>query len=176
MNTMLLQKFNQLLSIVGFYLKNPAALERDCPAATIWKSHVDASLTPTTSRPLSDSESAMASLLGVKHPERVIICDYTSIQKMMERSDNQVIQMLNLCTELPAEGITLGYTIGIRNYQNPKHNYLAHELVHLTQYEKMNDFSAYMKAYLRLFPGNDVLSYVNHPMELEANRVMLTVA
>lgn len=176
MNTMLLQKFNQLLSIVGFYLKNPAALERDCPAATIWKSHVDASLTPTTSRPLSDSESAMASLLGVKHPERVVLCDYASILQMKGHSDNQVIQILNLCTELPAQGITLGYTIGIRNYQEPHRSYLAHELIHLAQYEKLNDFSAYMKAYISLFPGADIWSYDKHPMELEANRAMLAVA
>lgn len=176
MNNMLQKMITHMLNIIAFYRKNPKALVLDCPAANIWKSHVDSRLTPATSRPLSASESAMASRLGVKHPERVILCDYTSIQKMMERSDNQVIQMLNLCTELPAEGITLGYTIGIRNYQNPNHSYLAHELVHLTQYEKLNDFSTYMKAYISLFPGNDVLSYMNHPMELEANRAMLAVA
>lgn len=173
---MLLQKFNQLLSIVAFYLKNPAFLERDSSGANIWKNHVDGSITPSTSRPLSASERAMASLLGVKHPERVVLCDYASIQKMPGHSDNQVIQMLNLCTEFPAEGITLGYTIGIRNYQKPNRSHLTHELVHLTQYEKLNDFGAYMKSYISLFPGVDLQSYMKHPMELEAMRAMTAVA
>lgn len=173
MTTMLLLKFNQLLSIVGFYLKNPKALERDCPAANIWKSHVDGWLTPQNSRPLSAPELDLAKRMGVKHPEKLILCDYASaIRGLAGHDENKVVQMLNICAELPVEGITVGHTIGIRNYMKPNLQHLAHELVHVTQYEKLNDFGAYMKTYISLFPGHDLISYMNHPMEKEANLAM----
>jgi len=173
MNIMLQKMITQMLNIIAFYRKNPKALDLDCPAANIWKSHLDGRLTEQNSRPLSVSELDLAKRLGVKHPEQVIVCDYAStIKGLAGYAENKVVQMLNICTELPAEGITAGYTIGMRNYMKPNLQHLAHELVHVTQYEKLNDFGAYMKAYLSLFPGSDIISYMNHPMEIEANQAM----
>jgi hypothetical protein len=173
MKQMIPKEVVQLLSIVGFYLDNPKALERDCPGSNLWKAYVEKDLTPKNSRRLSPVECAKARELGVQHPERVILCDYASVMSVLPgHPENKVVQMLNICAELLAEGITVGYTIGIRNYETPNKSHLGHELVHVKQYEQLDDFSAYMKAYISLFPGADLLSYMKHPMELEAYKAM----
>jgi hypothetical protein len=178
MNQLIPQEVMQLLSIVGFYLDNPKALERDCPGANLWKAHVEKNLTPENSRRLSPAECAKARELGVQHPERVILCDYASVMSVLPgHPENKVIQLLNICVELPeslVQGITVGYTIGILNFKKPVPSYLAHELVHLKQFEQLDDFIAYMKKYISVFPGSDIESYAKHPMELEAFQGMFS--
>jgi len=178
MNPLIPEEVNRMLDIVGFYLKNPKALERDCAGANLWKAHVEKNMIPQNSRRLSPAECTKARELGVQHPERVILCDYESVMSVMpDHPENKVIQLLNICTGLPeslAQGIIVGYTIGIRNFKKPVPSYLAHELIHLRQFEQLDDFSAYMKKYISVFPGNDIKDYAKHPMELEAFQGMFS--
>ena len=132
------------------------------PAAVAWYTQTEQRLAPQ-GRGLTAQEQAIAHMLGVIHTEqvRVIVThDFPLPQDPILRKAAEGYGMSSPF----AGGFTLGHTILLKpDYAKEKY-ILAHELVHISQVERMGR-EAFVRRYLTEM---EMLGYIRSPLELEA--------
>lgn len=119
----------------------------------------------TQGRPLSKDEQALASHLGVKHPERVRVLVLKQFPLPEDAQLRQEAKRYGLGTDWEG-GRTMGYAILLKPQVAEDQNILAHELIHVRQIERMGT-AEFIKRYLLEL---EVLGYARSPLELEAYR------
>ena len=117
--------------------------------------------------PLTRAEVADAQMAGVMHPERVrlLVVDalpWPCASRLAWLYDAIGLEVHATC------GLTLGYGIFVRRDCWRERPLIAHELVHVAQYERLGGISQFLRPYL-----TDCLTagYFNCAFETEARRV-----
>ena len=97
--------------------------------------------------PLRDAQLADARRIGIAHPERVRVLHVATIPPRM----HPVLRFLAAKFGLRFDGtigMALGYGIFIGEWHLESRALLAHELVHVRQYERLG-FASFLRQYLR---------------------------
>ena len=115
--------------------------------------------------PLAEAQLADAGQVGVIHPERVRLLRVAQIPTPSQPVLASAAAATNLISPSTG-GMTLRYGIFIRADCWEQRLLVAHELVHVTQYERLGGFEAFLRPYLLecLTPPG----YPYGPMEQEA--------
>ena len=114
--------------------------------------------------PLSVRQAFDAHLAGVKRPElvRLLKVDFMPVpEDMVLRKANELVGLISPVTA----GITFGYGIYIRDDLWDDRGLVAHELVHVGQYERFGSIDLFLGAYLEECL---TIGYPNGPLEQEA--------
>jgi len=96
--------------------------------------------------PLTDGELADASLMGVKHPEKIRLMKVDHIPLLngaLVKIASRIIPAISVNTV----GLSLRYGIYVRSRHWRNRSLIAHECVHTGQYERMGGISKFLRAY-----------------------------
>jgi hypothetical protein len=121
--------------------------------------------------PLSDREMADAKTIGVAEPARIRLLQLDRVPAPghpMLKAAAAAIQFLTPTTC----GLTLRYGIFVRSDCWRDRSLIAHELVHVAQYERLGGILPFLRQYLFECV---TIGYPEAPMEQEAIRVSKTV-
>jgi hypothetical protein len=121
--------------------------------------------------PLSDQELADARAIGVAEPDRVRLLQLDCVPfptDAMLKAAAAAIQFLTPKTC----GLTLRYGIFVRSDCWRERALIAHELVHVAQYERLGGILPFLRQYLSECV---TIGYPEAPMEQEAIRVVATL-
>jgi hypothetical protein len=113
---------------------------------------------------LTQAQMADAFTMGVAHPERVRWLPVVAISRPEHpvlRAAAETAQIINPFTR----GLTLRYGIYLRADECSDRFLIAHELVHIGQYERMGGFLPFLRQYLHECL---TIGYYASPMEHEA--------
>lgn len=116
---------------------------------------------------LAPADLQLARLCGVAHPERVRLLKVAT----MPSPDDPLIQAAQHQSGFKigeAAGLTLGYGIVILEGDWGNRAIIAHELVHIGQYERLGGNEPFLLKYLSDFLN---VGYINSPLEREACEV-----
>ena len=141
----------------------PQQFEALLPLAVAWaEDHERTILQSGVS--LTELQLADARQIGVRFPERVRLLQVPQIPAPTHPALAAAAAATGLISPLTA-GMTLRYGIFIRADCWEQRLLVSHELVHVTQYERLGGFDAFLRPYLRecLTQG-----YPQGPMEQEA--------
>jgi Domain of unknown function (DUF4157) len=121
--------------------------------------------------PLNEEELADARTIGVARPECVRLQSVDRIRTF----EHRLLMPLALVADgffAQAAGLTLNHAIFIRSDHWRDRRLVAHELVHVAQYERMGGIRPFLRSYFRecLVPG-----YPLGPLEQEAIQTSLRV-
>jgi len=97
--------------------------------------------------PLTDEAAADARTIGVKRPDLVRTLTSERVPPGIHPSFIWIGQKLGLVTSTPTIGMALGYAICLRTGCAESRSLLAHELVHVRQYERLG-FSPFLRQYI----------------------------
>lgn len=117
--------------------------------------------------PLAPADLQLARLCGVAHPERVRLLKVAA----MPAPEDPLLQATQVQTGFQigeAAGLTLGYGIVILETDWGDRAMLAHELVHVGQYERLGGNEPFLFKYISDFLN---VGYINSPLEREACEV-----
>lgn len=132
------------------------------PAAVAWYAQTEQQFAPQ-GRGLTAQEQTIAQKLGVKHPEQVRVVVTRDFPLPQDAVLRKVAESYGMGSPF-AGGFTLGHTILLKpDYAKEKYM-LTHELVHVSQVERMGR-EAFVKRYLTEM---EMLGYARSPLELEA--------
>jgi hypothetical protein len=128
-------------------LPNPKNFEEELlPLAVAWAEEQERRILAKGFH-LTAAQRSDARALGVAHPERVRLLPVIAIS----RPENPVLraaaeraQIINPFTR----GLTLRYGIYLRADEASDRALLAHELVHVSQYERMGGFLPFLRQYI----------------------------
>ena len=142
----------------------PQQFEVLLPLAAAWAAEQERSILQS-GVPLTEPQLADAKQIGVQFPERVRLLRVTQIPVPKHPALAAAAAATGLISPSTA-GMTLRYGIFIRTDCWGQRLLVAHELVHVTQYERVGRFEAFLRPYLMecLTPPG----YPNGPMEREA--------
>lgn len=121
-------------------------------------------LIQTTGVPLSTQGLEDARKMGVQAPERVRLLKVDAIP-MPEHPNLQAAATATGLISPLTSGMTLNHSIFIRQDQWRNRRLLAHELVHVGQYEQAGSLQAFLTQYLRECVE---VGYADSPLEKEA--------
>jgi hypothetical protein len=135
------------------------------PAAAAWVAQRERSVL-RNGVPLSAAQLADALSLGIQHPKRVRLLRVASITTF----EHPLLAPLAWSTRFAfaqVMGLTLRYAILIQHDWWENRELVAHELAHVTQYERFGGIAPFLRVYFRecLDPG-----YPLGPLEQEAVR------
>lgn len=116
---------------------------------------------------LNDDQMADARRIGVAAPERVRLLQVEEIPLPFHPQLRQAAQKTGLLSPETA-GLTLRYGIVIRSPFWDARDLVAHELVHVWQYEQSGGFAPFLRQYLWECL---TLGYAKAPMEQEAQAI-----
>jgi hypothetical protein len=139
-------------------------LPRLLPPATAWVQAQEAKIL-ASGRPLSETETKLAVLVGVQHPEAVRI----SVVRKIPTPEDPELRSIAVATSLIGPntgGITFGHGIYIRN-EHLTNRLVSHELRHVHQYEAVGSIAAFLESYLGQIAS---VGYKRAPLELDAQR------
>ncbi len=134
------------------------------PLAETWAAEQECIIL-RTGVPLTESQIADARQVGVTHPDRVRLLQVTEIPVPVHPALAAAAAQTRLISP-GTIGLTLRYGIFIRADCWGQRRLVIHELVHTSQYERLDGISAFLRQYLLECitpPG-----YPNGPMEREA--------
>jgi hypothetical protein len=128
-------------------LLSPQKFEQDLlPMAVAWAEEQERRIL-TKGFPLTAAQRSDARAMGVAHPEKVRLLPVVAIS----RPENPVLrkaaesaQIINPFTR----GLTLRYGIYLRADEASDRGLLAHELVHVGQYERMGGILPFLRQYI----------------------------
>jgi len=114
--------------------------------------------------PLNGEELADASALGVRNPDRVRLLRVEKMPTFENAALRPLAGVAERCFAHTA-GLTLNYAILVQRDYWRERSLVAHELVHVGQYERLGGIGPFLRLYLRecLVPR-----YPNGPLEQEA--------
>ena len=142
---------------------DPAQIIRLIPKAVAWTQQQEQEIFEK-GLPLSNSQIEDARKLSVKNPEKIrLLCvDQIPLPEDSElKSTNQLLKLITSDTI----GLTCQYGIFIRkDYWNHRET-VAHELVHVSQYERFESIHEFLSRYI---PECIESEYPNGPLEQEA--------
>ena len=129
-------------------------------------------------KPLDAAQLAMARAVGVAAPERVRVMAAARVAMPLPSTMRRLAERLGWLSPHIA-GMTLGYGIVLRADCRDDPRLLAHELAHVTQYERYSSrtgqgpYAGFLRRYLRecVRPG-----YPHGPLEAEARRAEAVAA
>lgn len=139
-----------------------AKIERLLPDVVAWYQALEVELLPQ-GRVLSARELEVARRLGVSNPEKVRVA---VLEVFPLPSDPELLveaKRYGFGSRFEA-GRTDGYVITLKPWVAENQTVLAHELVHVSQYERMGR-KAFLRRYLLEM---EILGYARSPLELEA--------
>lgn len=139
-----------------------ALLPQLMPAAIAWAEQ-SAEEIAKTGFPLSEASLALATRVGVLHPELVRLKFVDAIPKPDEPSLRVAIELGDFFGPNTA-GLTLGHSIYIRN-ETATSRLISHELRHVHQYEAAGSIALYLPIYLSQIVQ---YGYENAPYEVDA--------
>lgn len=117
--------------------------------------------------PLTADEIADAKAAGVKEPERVRLLPVETIPTPTHPLLRAAYSAINLVSSGP-RGLTLNHGIFVRRDCRQDRHLLVHELVHISQYERLGGILPFLRKYLgECF----TIGYRKAPLEEEANEV-----
>jgi hypothetical protein len=97
--------------------------------------------------PLSQSEFADASAIGVRRPAKVRLLEVSRIPL----PDGRLVRSIALATGLlstQAAGLAVGYGILVQTHHWRERFLIVHELVHVMQYERLGGVRPFLRAYI----------------------------
>jgi hypothetical protein len=114
--------------------------------------------------PLSAAQREVAVAVGVRAVERVRVMNVASVALPLPRWVQRLAQRAGWFSQCIV-GMTLGYGIVIHNEYRCDLRLLAHELAHVSQYERLGGVTGFLRPYLRecVWPG-----YPHGALEREA--------
>jgi hypothetical protein len=117
--------------------------------------------------PLNDAQRELASALGIGLVERVRVVSTQVIPMPLPLWARGFVQRAGWASQHIA-GMTLGHGIVMREDYADDMRLLAHELVHVSQYERLGGIAGFLRHYLRecVWPG-----YPHGELEREARAV-----
>lgn len=133
------------------------------PAATRWAEGQEAVIL-AQGVPLTESERADARAMGVLHPERVRALQVDHVPMPVHPLLRRVAQAAGLLFPQTA-GMALGYGIFIRQDYWGHRTIVAHECVHVGQYERLGGFRPFLRQYVAECL---TFGYPLAPLEMEA--------
>ena len=113
---------------------------------------------------LSEPELRIATRAGVLHPERVKLLAVTKTPLPEEKTLRRAARAFGFVSEM-TDGLTAGYGFFLRESRRNDRALVAHELVHVAQFERFGGIHAFLAKYLREILEN---GYDAAPLELEA--------
>ncbi|MBW2039211.1 MAG: hypothetical protein JRI46_06390 [Deltaproteobacteria bacterium] len=116
---------------------------------------------------LTDDQMADARSIGVTFPERVRLLEVKQIPMPEHPGLRAAAQETGLISP-EAAGLTLRHGIYIRSYSWDVRSLVAHELVHVKQYEQLGGFTPFLRKYLWECL---TIGYPDAPMEQEARSI-----
>ncbi|MEP6924547.1 MAG: hypothetical protein ABI954_08785 [Pyrinomonadaceae bacterium] len=119
--------------------------------------------------PLDENEMQLAKCVGVAAPDKVRILEVPNVPMPHQRLLHSALIKTDIFS-LDAHGLTLEYGVFLKTGALPLNYWLAHELVHVGQYERMGGLAICLRQYLRecLTVGYEASS-----LEQEAHRTAL---
>ena len=114
--------------------------------------------------PLDDSSLRDARALGVRLPERVRWLEVKSIPRPLDEILKAACDAIDFLGP-ETQGLTLGHGIFIRADRTNDRDLMAHELVHVAQYERMGGVQPFLQQYLMECL---TVGYSESPLEQEA--------
>ena len=90
---------------------------------------------------------ANAKAIGVQYPEQVRVLRVAQIPRPAHARIRELAERVNLLSEHTA-GLTAGYGILLRTDYAADHGLIAHELVHVAQYEALG-IDGFLQEYIR---------------------------
>jgi hypothetical protein len=139
-------------------------LETILPFAAEWAADEEARIL-RDGVPLSETEIAVATAIGVREPRRVRLLQVDAIPSPTHPLLKAAAEAIDFVTGAP-RGLTLQYGIFVRSdcWRDPW--LLVHELVHTAQYERLGGFVPFLRRYLFECARN---GYRTSPLEQEAD-------
>ena len=133
------------------------------PKATVWSQQQEREILKD-GIPLSISQLEDARKVSVKNPGKVRLLCVNQIPLPKDHELKSANQLLNLITP-ETIGLTCQYGIFIRRDHWNNRETIAHELVHVSQYERFGNTQGFLSRYIPecISPG-----YPNGPLEQEA--------
>jgi hypothetical protein len=113
---------------------------------------------------LSAREIQVARAAGVRQPERVRLLRVADIPLPEEKDLQQVARGFGFISQL-TDGLTLGYGVFVRQIRSKDPTLVAHELMHVAQYEHHGSIAAFLLQYLS---DLNKYGYDAAPLEREA--------
>jgi hypothetical protein len=141
----------------------PVTLSLAVPLATAWVEEQERKILSEGVR-LTPHKAFDAHLVGVKNPGKVRLLKTDFIPLPENPVLRKANELFNLVSPVTA-GITFGYGIYIREDWWGDRPLLAHELVHVGQYERRGSVGAFLRDYLEECL---TIGYPNGPLEQEA--------
>jgi len=142
---------------------SPEQFEQLLPLASAWAGEQETHIL-ATGRPLTPAQLADAGRLGVSHPARVRLLPVAAIPPPDDPILRAAGEATGLISPLTA-GLTLRYGIYIRRDCLEDCGLIAHELVHIAQYERFGSIGAFLRQYLSECL---TIGYPAAPLEQEA--------
>lgn len=161
-------------SLAGFLLSfpvvdlqfSPGQLEALLPLAVDWAAEQQARILQE-GLPLSSREIADAKAAGVQKPAAIRVLPVTEIPAPQHPLLKAVMAGIQFLIGAP-RGLTLGYGIFVRSDCRQDRHVIAHELAHISQYERLGGIFPFLRKYL--FECS-TLGYRKAPLEIEANDI-----
>jgi hypothetical protein len=142
----------------------PQQFEMLLPLAAAWAAEQERIILQS-GVPLTEAQLADAGQVGVFFPERVRLLRVAEVPAPTHPALAAAAAATSLISPSTG-GLTLRYGIFVRTDCWGQRLLITHELVHVTQYERLGGFEAFLRPYLTeciTLPG-----YPNGPMEREA--------
>jgi hypothetical protein len=128
-------------------LLSPQKFEEELlPLAVAWAEEQERRIL-TKGYHLTSAQRSDARMLGVAHPERVRLLPVVAIERPEDpvlRAAAESVQIINPFTR----GLTLRYGIYLRADEVSDRALIAHELVHVGQYERMGGILPFLRQYI----------------------------
>jgi hypothetical protein len=128
-------------------LLSPQKFEQELlPLAVAWAQEQERRIL-TKGFALNAAQRSDARAMGVAHPERVRLLPVVAISRPEDpvlRAAAESVQIINPFTR----GLTLRYGIYLRADEASDRNLIAHEFVHVAQYERMGGFLPFLRQYI----------------------------
>ena len=120
---------------------------------------------------LSSQQLSDAKKISVNYPEKIRVLTLAKIPRPLNPLLAAACDQVNFLTN-DTLGLTLRYGIFIRSNCENNRKLYAHELVHVSQYEKLGGISQFLKQYI-----TEVVTfgYENAPLEQEAKSISSTI-
>jgi hypothetical protein len=142
---------------------SPEEFETLLPLAVEWARVQERRILGSGSK-LTAAQAADAQAMGVEHPERVRIMPVVAISRPEHPILKPAAEAAHLINPF-TRGLTLGYGIYIRADEVSDRFLLAHEFVHVGQYERMGGLEPFLRQYLYECL---TIGYYSAPLETEA--------